>query len=79
MKEYMPGVMGAAYMSFIVDKLKPFIDSTYRTMQDRDNTLVGGSSAGGICSFMLVWDFFQSHLYVTSFYSFRAQNYSRMA
>lgn len=56
MKEYVPGEKGTAYMNFVVDRLKPFIDSTYRTKPDRDNTIVGGSSAGGIISFMLVWE-----------------------
>ena len=56
MKEYMPGETGTAYMNFIVNKLKPFIDSAYRTMPDRRHTIVGGSSAGGIISFMLVWE-----------------------
>lgn len=56
MKEYVPGEKGTAYMNFIVNQLKPFIDSTYRTRPDRENTIVGGSSAGGIISFMLVWE-----------------------
>lgn len=56
MKEYTPGDKGTAYMNFIVKTVKPFIDSTYRTRPDRKNTIVGGSSAGGIMSFMLVWE-----------------------
>jgi len=56
MKEYTPGDKGTAYMNFVVKTLKPFIDSTYRTKADRNNTTVGGSSAGGIISFMLVWE-----------------------
>jgi predicted alpha/beta superfamily hydrolase len=32
------------------------IDSTYRTKPDRKHTIVGGSSAGGLISFMLVWE-----------------------
>ena len=56
MKEYTPGDKGAAYMEFIVKTVKPLIDSTYRTKPDRKNTIVGGSSAGGIISFMLVWE-----------------------
>jgi predicted alpha/beta superfamily hydrolase len=54
--EYTPGEKGTAYMDFIVKTVKPLIDSTYRTMPDRKNTIVGGSSAGGIMSFMLVWE-----------------------
>jgi predicted alpha/beta superfamily hydrolase len=56
MKEYTPGDKGTAYMDFIVETVKPLIDSTYRTKPDRNNTIVGGSSAGGIMSFMLVWE-----------------------
>ena len=56
MKEYTPGDKGTAYMNFVVKVVKPFIDSTYRTKPDRKNTIVGGSSAGGIISFMLVWE-----------------------
>lgn len=56
MKEYTPGDKGTAYMNFVVKTVKPFIDSTYRTKADRKNTIVGGSSAGGIISFMLAWE-----------------------
>ena len=56
MKEYVPGDKGTAYMNFVVNTVKPLIDSTYRTKPDRKNTIVGGSSAGGIISFMLVWE-----------------------
>ena len=56
MKEYVPGEKGAAYIDFVVRTVKPLIDSTYRTKPDRGNTIVGGSSAGGIISFMLVWE-----------------------
>jgi len=56
MKEYTPGDKGTAYMNFVVNVVKPLIDSTYRTKPDRTHTLVGGSSAGGIISFMLVWE-----------------------
>jgi predicted alpha/beta superfamily hydrolase len=56
MKEYTPGNKGTAYMEFVVKTVKPLIDSTYRTKPDRKNTIAGGSSAGGIISFMLVWE-----------------------
>jgi predicted alpha/beta superfamily hydrolase len=55
-KEYTPGEKGNNYVNFIVNTVKPFIDSTYRTKRDRKNTIVGGSSAGGIISFMIVWE-----------------------
>jgi predicted alpha/beta superfamily hydrolase len=42
---------GKAYLSFLVNTLKPYIDKTYRTKSDRDNTYVAGSSLGGLISF----------------------------
>lgn len=54
-KEYMTMDTGYAYMNFIVNKLKPFIDSSYRTLPDRANTAIMGSSSGGTISFMLHW------------------------
>ncbi|MGH8196891.1 MAG: alpha-amylase family glycosyl hydrolase [Steroidobacteraceae bacterium] len=39
-----------AYLRFLVEELKPFIDSTYRTLPDRANTFTMGSSAGALIS-----------------------------
>ena len=38
------------YLKFIVDELKLFIDETYATQPDRENTFVVGSSMGGLIS-----------------------------
>ncbi|HYD78513.1 MAG TPA: alpha/beta hydrolase-fold protein [Paucimonas sp.] len=38
------------YLRFIVEELKPFIDKTYRTRPGRDDTVVMGSSMGGLIS-----------------------------
>ena len=54
--EYSPGELGNAYMDFIVNVVKPLVDTTYRTQPERQHTLVGGSSSGGTISFMLAWD-----------------------
>ncbi len=54
--DYAPGTKGTAYMNFIIDKVKPMIDSIYRTNPDRRHTFVGGSSMGGLISMMLVWE-----------------------
>ncbi len=54
--EYSPGEKGAAYMNFLIHQLKPLIDSTYHTLPDRKHTYVGGSSMGGLISFMLCWE-----------------------
>ncbi len=47
---------GYVYMNFIVNKVKPFIDENYRTKTDRESTAVGGSSMGGLISFMILWE-----------------------
>jgi predicted alpha/beta superfamily hydrolase len=41
------------YGRFIVEELKPFIDSAYRTLKDPGNTGLGGSSLGGLVSLYL--------------------------
>lgn len=42
---------GALYTDFIVETLKPFVDENYRTLSDRENTGIMGSSLGGLISF----------------------------
>lgn len=39
-----------AYLRFIVEELKPFVDSTYRPLTDREHTVIMGSSMGGLIS-----------------------------
>lgn len=39
-----------AYLRFLVEELKPFIDARYRTRTDRRSTSVMGSSMGGLIS-----------------------------
>ena len=55
--EYIPGQKGTAYMDFVVNTVKPFIDEEYRTKAGRKHTTIGGSSAGGIMAFMLAWEY----------------------
>lgn len=55
-KEYLPGTAGEDYMEFVTKVVKPLIDRKYRTLPDREHTLVGGSSAGGLCAFMMAWE-----------------------
>ena len=52
-KEY-GGGNANAYLDFIVTKLKPHIDSIYRTKSKAKNTIVFGSSLGGLVSFYAV-------------------------
>jgi metallo-beta-lactamase class B len=42
---------GAAYVDFLVQTLKPWIDARYRTKPDRLHTAIAGSSMGGLISF----------------------------
>ena len=41
---------GEKYMQFIVETLKPYVDQHYRTLPDRENTGIMGSSLGGLIS-----------------------------
>lgn len=59
--EYIPwhdsiygGGNGDAFIDFIVETLKPYIDSTYRTQVEREHTYIAGSSLGGLMSFYAV-------------------------
>ncbi|MCC7244093.1 MAG: hypothetical protein IT269_00320 [Saprospiraceae bacterium] len=56
-KEYMPyndakwgAGLGREYARFIAETLKPYIDGKLRTLTDRQNTGIGGSSMGGLIS-----------------------------
>ncbi len=55
--EYSPVHRGEDYARFLIEELKPFVDSHYRTLKDADNTAVMGSSMGGIISFHLAWEY----------------------
>jgi len=45
------GGEGDAYLDFIVNTLKPYVDQNYRTLPNRENTGISGSSMGGLISF----------------------------
>jgi predicted alpha/beta superfamily hydrolase len=47
------GGKGELYSKFLIDEVKPFIDSHYRTQTDRSHTAVAGSSLGGLISLYL--------------------------
>ena len=42
---------GDEYLNFLVQTLKPFIDTKYRTLRDKENTLIAGSSMGALISY----------------------------
>ncbi|MCA0389712.1 MAG: histidine kinase [Bacteroidetes bacterium] len=54
--EYSHSKLGEEYMNFVVKKVKPLIDSVYRTKPGREFTYTAGSSMGGLISFMLLWE-----------------------
>lgn len=45
---------GDKYIDFLVKTLKPFIDKHYRTLSDKQNTFIAGSSMGGLISLYAV-------------------------
>jgi len=42
--------LGDSYLEFVVDELKPFVDSNFKTLPDKENTFMMGSSMGGVIS-----------------------------
>ena len=49
--QYPSKQQGDAYIRFIKENLKPFIDKNYRTQSNREQTAIMGSSLGGLISF----------------------------
>jgi predicted alpha/beta superfamily hydrolase len=45
------------YLKFILRELKPFIDDHFRTLPDRENTFIMGSSMGGLISIYAVCEY----------------------
>ena len=45
---------GNVYMNWLVKTLKPYIDEHYRTLPDRANTIIAGSSMGGLIALYAV-------------------------
>jgi pimeloyl-ACP methyl ester carboxylesterase len=52
--EYSPWHRAGQYARFLIEELKPRIDSTFRTRRGPEHTAVMGSSMGGLLSFYLV-------------------------
>ncbi len=45
------------YLKFIVKELKPFIDSSFSTKSNRKNTIIAGSSMGGLISIYAICEY----------------------
>lgn len=39
---------GSTYFNWLIETLKPYMDEHYRTLPDRKNTIIAGSSMGGL-------------------------------
>lgn len=48
---------GRSTMEWLLGEFKPSIDAQYRTLPDRDNTLIAGSSMGGLMSMYAALDY----------------------
>lgn len=48
---------GDEYLGFIVNELKPYIDAHYSTFTDRENTIIMGSSMGGLISLYAICEY----------------------
>lgn len=48
---------GDAYVRFMVNVLKPYIDQHYSTLPDKDHTFIAGSSMGGLISLYAVYEY----------------------
>ncbi len=45
------------YLGFLVHELKPYVDANYSVLTDRENTVVAGSSMGGLISMYAVCEY----------------------
>ncbi len=77
--QYNAGGQGDEYAAFIVETLKPFIDSYFRTLPDRLNTGIGGSSLGALISAYVLFtypDVFSKAALFSSAYWFNPEIYN---
>jgi predicted alpha/beta superfamily hydrolase len=56
-KEMMGEPLGDEYLHFLVAELKPYIDSHYSTLTDRENTIIMGASMGGLISLYAICEY----------------------
>jgi enterochelin esterase-like enzyme len=50
-------ILSDNYLKFIVQELKPFIDKNFSTLKDKSNTVIAGSSMGGLISMYAVCEY----------------------
>ena len=51
------GIQSDNYLKFIVEEVKPVIDGKYSTLSDKENTIVAGSSMGGLISMYAICEY----------------------
>ncbi|MBK9733326.1 MAG: alpha/beta hydrolase [Chitinophagaceae bacterium] len=51
------GPLADNYLKFIVTELKPYIDSTFSTRPEQENTFIAGSSMGGLISMYAICEY----------------------
>ena len=56
-KKFGGTAMSDNYLKFIVEELKPFVDSAFRTRPDRESTYIMGSSMGGLISIYAISEY----------------------
>jgi len=50
-------IISDRYLNFLTQELKPFIDKTYSTKTDRNNTFIAGSSMGALISLYAICEY----------------------
>lgn len=56
-KEFKDSVESDNYLKFIVEELKPYVDTHFSTLTDVANTFIGGSSMGGLISMYAICEY----------------------
>ena len=51
------GPVSDNYLKFLVTELKPFVDSTFSTFKNQQNTFIAGSSMGGLISMYAICEY----------------------
>jgi len=56
-KAMMGKAQGDSYLRYLVNDVKPYIDANYSTLTDSENTLIMGSSMGGLISLYAICEY----------------------
>ena len=50
-------VSGDQHAEWIVNRVKPWVDTRYRTKKERNSTIIGGASLGGLMSYYMLMEY----------------------